>query len=275
MSSVRRLVSATLFGTVMLLSGCATQGPATNLATASLSASVSAALVPMASQEGMMRLARSQARIDFAALANQFEAQYNGAFCGPASAAIVLNTLYSRSPGLPRDHARLRQEDLKFMPAGADPIIPRFTQDSVIEKGPKTRAQVLGEPVTINGRKVQDFGYQLRQFDAMLRANALDTKVVVVDDALSEQAIRADLTSNLARGGDYVIVNYRREAVGQKGGGHFSPLAAYDAASDTFLVLDVNPAAAGWVWMPASTLVKGMRTFDTVENRGYVLVKAP
>jgi hypothetical protein len=109
----------------------------------------------------------------------------------------------------------------------------------------------------------------------MLRANGLITTVVVVDDARSELAIRADLQGNLARGGDYVIVNYRREAVGQQGGGHISPLGAYDAVSDSFLVLDVNPAAAGWVWMPAATLVRGMRTFDTVENRGYVLVHAP
>jgi hypothetical protein len=69
----------------------------------------------------------------------------------------------------------------------------------------------------------------------------------------------------------YVVVNYRREAVGQSGGGHISPLGAYDAASDSFLVLDVNPAAAGWVWMPTATLVRGMRSFDTVENRGYVI----
>jgi len=153
------------------------------------------------------------------------------------------------------------------MAAGADPIVPRVTQDSVIDKGPKTRLQVLGEPITSGGKQVRDFGYQLRQFDAMLRANALVTRVVVVDDALSDQAIRADLVDNLARSGDYVIVNYRREAVGQKGGGHISPLGAYDAGSDSFLVLDVNPAAAGWVWMPTTTLVKGMRTFDTVENR--------
>ena len=72
-----------------------------------------------------------------------------------------------------------------------------------------------------------------------------------------------------------MIVNYRREVVGQKGGGHISPLGAYDAGSDSFLVLDVNPAVAGWVWMPTATLVKGMRTFDTVENRGYVVVRAP
>jgi hypothetical protein len=52
-----------------------------------------------------------------------------------------------------------------------------------------------------------------------------------------------------------------------------SPLGAYDAQSDSFLVLDVNPSTAGWVWMPTSILVKGMRTFDTVENRGYVLIE--
>ena len=40
-------------------------------------------------------------------------------------------------------------------------------------------------------------------------------------------------------------------------------------------VLDVNPASAGWVWMPTATLVKGMRTFDTIENRGYILVETP
>ena len=28
-----------------------------------------------------------------------------------------------------------------------------------------------------------------------------------------------------------------------------APLGAYDVVTDSFLVLDVNPAAAGWVWM--------------------------
>jgi hypothetical protein len=275
MPPVRILVSAALFVTATLLSGCATQGAATGPATTSVETKAPTALVPFASDEGLARLGRSGAKVDFAALANQFEAQYNGAFCGPTSAAIVLNTVKSRSADLTRDHTRLRKEDVQFMPAGADPIVPRFTQDSVIDRGPKTRAQVLGEPITIGNKQVPDFGYQLRQFDAMLRANGLVTTVVVVDDARSELAIRADLQGNLARGGDYVIVNYRREAVGQQGGGHISPLGAYDAASDSFLVLDVNPAAAGWVWMPAATLVRGMRTFDTVENRGYVLVHAP
>jgi len=72
-----------------------------------------------------------------------------------------------------------------------------------------------------------------------------------------------------------VIVAYSRPAVGQAGGGHISPLGAYDQPSDSFLVMDVNPTSAGWVWMPAATLIKAMRTFDTVENRGYVIVLHP
>jgi hypothetical protein len=231
-----------------------------------------APLVEMASGEGLARLSRATAKADFAALANPFEAQINGAFCGPTSAAIVLNAASSRGAALPRDHDRLRPDDLRHLPAGADPIVPRHTPDLVIAKGAKTRAQVLGEPVVIDGKTRRDFGYQLRQFDELLRANGLATRVVVVGDAKPEAEIRADLIANLAKADDYAIVNYRREAVGQKGGGHISPLGAYDAASDSFLVLDVNPAAASWVWMPTATLVKGMRTFDTVENRGYVLV---
>ncbi|HVJ63960.1 MAG TPA: hypothetical protein VM901_01760 [Bdellovibrionota bacterium] len=33
-----------------------------------------------------------------------------------------------------------------------------------------------------------------------------------------------------------------------------------------------NPNKASWVWTPADALIKAMRTFDTVENRGYVLI---
>jgi hypothetical protein len=234
-------------------------------------ATISQELVPFSSDEGLARLARSTAKVDFPSLANQFEAQSNGAFCGPTSAAIVLNAVR----GLPRDRSRLHSEDLQYTPSSYDPTIPRFTQDNVISKGQKTRAQVLGEPVTLNGKQIKDFGYQVRQLDEMLRANGLTTRLVIVDDGKAEQDIRTDLVENLKRRGDFVIVNYQRKAVSQQGGGHISPLGAYDAESDSFLVLDVNPANAGWVWMPTATLVRGMRTFDTVENRGYILIETP
>jgi Phytochelatin synthase len=71
-----------------------------------------------------------------------------------------------------------------------------------------------------------------------------------------------------------VLVDYRREAVGQRGGRHISPLGACDAASDLSLVLDVTPVAAPRVWMPTGVLAKGLRTSDTVENRGCSVVRS-
>ena len=236
-------------------------------------AEASLGLTPFASDEGMARLARSDAKVNFPALANQFEAEYLGAFCGPASAAMVLNAALEDTSAVPHDRSRFRADDLKSVPPGLDPSLPRFTQDSVIEKAQKTRAQVLGEPVTINGKTQRDFGFQLRQLDEMLRANGVATKPVVVDDAVPEAQVRADLIDALRQPGHYVIVAFLRKALGEPGFGHISPLAAYDKMSDSFLMLDVNPTTVGWMWVPAPAMVKAMRTFDTVENRGYVIVE--
>lgn len=263
MSLIARLGLAILLATIHVV-------PA--LARDEVPPAVAQGLVAFASDEGMTRLARSPAKVDFPPLANQFEAQTNFLFCGPTTAAIVLNAVRARSPDLPRDRGRLRAEDLRYI--SGDPVVPRYTQDNVITKGPKTRAQVMGEPITINGKQIRDFGYQVRQLDELFKANALRTRLVIVDDRKSEKEIRTDLVEDLKRPGDYVVINYWRQAVGQQGGGHISPLGAYDPESDSFLVLDVNPASAGWVWMPATTLIKGMRTFDRVENRGYIHVES-
>jgi hypothetical protein len=265
MSVLARVVLVVLLGTIAVPQALAWDDAAPSPAQG---------LVAFTSDEGTARLARANAKVDFPALANQFEAQSNFAFCGPTTAAIVLNTVHSGSRDLPRDHSRLHPEDLRYIPSGFDLTVPRFTQDNVISKGLKTRSQVLGEPVTIDGKQVRDVGYQLRQLDELLRAHDLVTRLVVVDDKKSEEEVRADFVENLKRAGDYIIVNYRRKEVGQGGGAHISPVGAYDAESDSVLVMDVNPASAGWVWMPITTLIKGMRTFDTVENRGYILVQS-
>ena len=230
-------------------------------------------LVPFNSEQGLNLLFNASAKADFAALANQFEAQSNRAFCGPTTAAIILNAVNGRNQSLPRDKSRIQPEDLKNLNPGFDLTLPRFTQESVIPKGQKTRAQVLGEPMLINGKLVRDGGYQLRQFDEMLRSHQLKTKLVVVTDQMDIESIRQDFIQNLQSGGDYLVVNYRREEVGQTGGAHISPVGAYDAGTDSVLILDVNPAAQGWVWMPLGILVKGMKTFDKIENRGYVIIQ--
>jgi len=59
------------------------------------------------------------------------------------------------------------------------------------------------------------------------------------------------------------------EAYGKKFAISTQGKAATQAAR---LILDVNPAKADWVWEKMSDLVAAMRTKDTVENRGYLLV---
>ena len=110
------------------------------------------------------------------------------------------------------------------------------------------------------------------QLGEILRRHGLNVAVRPVADDTPVAAVRNALAANLERTGDFVIINYSRSALGQPPGGHISPLAAYDRLSDSFLLLDVNPTRAGWVWIPTEMLISAMRTFDTVENRGYLLI---
>ena len=89
---------------------------------------------------------------------------------------------------------------------------------------------------------------------------------------LTLSTIRREIAANLASKDDFVLVNCARRALGQKGGGHISPLGAYDESSESFLIMDVNPNRAPWVWVRSDELIAAMRTFDTVENLGYLLV---
>ena len=54
----------------------------------------------------------------------------------------------------------------------------------------------------------------------------------------------------------YVLVNYLRRAIGQERGGHISPLAAYDADTDRFLILDVSRYKYPPVWVGAAELLQ-------------------
>jgi hypothetical protein len=237
------------------------------------------ALVEHGSEEGLARLARSRHKADFAALSNQFEAQSNKMFCGPTSATIVLNALRS-GPGKaatrPLDRSAFAPQLFHNLPEGMEPLYPRYTQKTFFNAETdriKTMEEVLGATGTAHVGDKPDFGFQLRQYRAALAAHGLDAELRIADEAVDDEQIKAELVRNLSQAGDYVIVNYSRKALGQSGGGHISPLAAYDEESDSFLIMDVNPNVAPWVWVKSQDLIAAMRTKDTVENRGYVLIR--
>jgi hypothetical protein len=235
-----------------------------------------APLVPFASEESMERLDRATAKVDFFTLANHFESQQNGAMCGPTTAVIVLNALRVDNDAIekPTDPTLFPAEFAANIPPTYQPLFDRYTQNEFFDEkfeSVKPRAVFFGTPDAQGNR---DGGLQLRQLHQILLANGLASEIHVVDDRAKVDAVRSDLRANLGRARDYVIVNYSRQVLGQAGGGHISPLGAYDEKSDSFLVLDVNANdGKTWAWVTTTDLVAAMRTKDRVENRGYLLVR--
>lgn len=241
-------------------------------------------IVNWSSPEGIQRLEESKYKVDFFKLANHFESQHNKIFCGPASAAIVLNSLRVRNGTiqLPRDTTLLSQADLQYLGSKKwSPFFARYTQNNIFFDSPKSRELVLGEAMVDNRSKVivnnqgkpqKDRGFQLRQLAELFKQHGLNTQIRVVNQTLDTEITKQEMIANLNTSDDYVIVNYKRAVLQQPGGGHISPLGAYHQASDTFLVMDVTPNKADWVWVKADLLLDAMRTFDTLENRGYLLV---
>ncbi len=236
-------------------------------------AGYTADLVEWQSSGSLTRLARAAHKADFFPLSNHFISQDNAIFCGPVSSAIVLNALrLGKRDGLPVDRQSIARHEMAWLSEGADPFYGKYTPNNVLGDDTKSRLEVLGKPIAMGGTPKRDFGLQLHQLAQVLRSHGLQVVVRVVDDGADATVIRGELATNLTTTDDFVLINYARKSLGQQGGGHISPLGAYDRESDSFLIMDVNPNRAPWVWVAADDLIAAMRTFDTVENRGYLLV---
>lgn len=76
--------------------------------------------------------------------------------------------------------------------------------------------------------------------------------------------------------GDYwIIVNFDQGMVmGEKSVGHFSPIGAYDEASDRVLILDTDAEWYEPYWVSVDLLLKSMDTSDSLtgKRRGYLIL---
>lgn len=194
-------------------------------------------LVAATAAEGRRLLADSTAIADYEPLMTSFEAQRRPAYCGVASSVAVLNALR--------------------------PSAPRLTQDSFF-------ADLATE------LRVTFTGMTLRQLGQLLRKHGAEAEIVFAQDT-NLDTFRATARANLRHPGDYVLVNYERASLGQREGGHISPLAAYSATTDRFLILDVASYRYPATWVPAVDLWSAMNTVDTTsgKTRGFVMVRGP
>ncbi len=186
--------------------------------------------------EGQRLLAEAEGAADHAGLVAAFAPQEKLSWCGVASAVTVLGAR----------GASIDQEGL-------------FT--------PEASAVRSWWRVTFGGMPLADLG-------GLLRAHGAEVSVVHAD-APTADGLREAVARNLATGGDWLIVNYDREAVGEAGGGHISPLAAWDADSDRVLLLDTAAHKYPPHWVPLERLYEAMRGVDGESGlpRGWVEVR--
>ncbi len=205
-------------------------------------------LIDFSSDEGQALFIDSDARADYWMLSPHFESQINLAYCGVASMVMVLNSMDVPPPVAP-EYGEFRV----------------FTQENFFDN-PDAEAVISEEVVSQQGMTLDELGGLIESYGTQVEVfHAEDTTL----DEFRERAI-----ANLNEPGDYILVNYLRREIGQESGGHISPLAAYDAESDRFLILDVSRYKYPPIWVTASDLWSAMNTIDSTSNltRGFVLI---
>ena len=102
----------------------------------------------------------------------------------------------------------------------------------------------------------------------------LGTVVVAEAQLNSLHPVAGDfvLRANISQPGDRLVANYLRPTLGQAGGGHIAPLAAFHAPSDRVLILDVARYRYPSVWVPVADLWAAIRTLDSTSGRSRGLV---
>ncbi|WP_245576899.1 phytochelatin synthase family protein [Kaistia adipata] len=205
-------------------------------------------LIGSATNEGEALLVGAEAREAYFPLADQFVTQKTQSYCGIASMVMVLNAAGVPAPAVP-DYEPFHT----------------FTQDNLLNE--RTDAIVPRETILKQGMT-------LDQLAGVLATRPLAVTVKHAGDT-SLDAFREAARDYLAKSGHFVVVNYLRKAMRQEVGGHISPLAAYDADSDRFLILDVARYKYPPVWVTAADLFAAMNTPDDANggrSRGFVLV---
>ena len=174
-------------------------------------------------------------------LAEQFHTQSDPAFCGLGSLVVALNSLAIDPERLWKGPWRWFAEDL------LDCCVP------------------LAD--------VRERGLDIDELACLARCNGAEVEVPRGDTSTLAEW-RAALA--IAASGEAVILaSYDRAAMGQSGGGHFSPIGGYHATRDLALILDVARFKYPPHWVSAERLWRAMQPMDptTGRPRGWLVMR--
>lgn len=204
-------------------------------------------LVALTQPAGQQRLMSATYKASYWPLAQYFETQRNQAYCSVATSVMALNALGVRRP-----------ESSQY------PDFPYFSQQDFFR---------TVDPQVANAARVSQEGMTLDQLGAALNAFPVTVRKVHATDLTLAQ-FRDLIRDTTARGDRFALVNFLRGDIGEEGGGHWSPLAAFDTSSDSVLLLDVARYKYPAVWVPVAQLYAGAQAVDSVSglSRGIVVI---
>ena len=205
-------------------------------------------VIPFDADAAQGIFAEAKAKAGFWKLMTYYESQVDQTYCGVASAAIVLNSLGVDAPPSPAIYPYRKFDQTNF-----------FSETVLAIKPPKL-VHLSGLTLDELGKMIESYGVKVDVHHAAPPLD-LDGFRAIASAALSDPKAR-------------VIVNFHRSYLGQEGAGHHSPLAAYDATSDRFLLLDVARYRLPPVWASATDLWAAMNTEDgdAKANRGFLVI---
>ena len=192
------------------------------------------------SAAGKTLRARIPSDADYWQLAPTFAVQMTQSYCSVASAITVLNAMPVRKPVDPAyaPYAYFTQRNF-------------FTADVMKVISPQT---------------VLAIGMTREQMAETLTRHSVSA-TSIAGDTLDDDALRTLLKKALGDDGQFVLANYLRANLGQAGAGHWSVLAAYDAQSDSVLILDVAKYKYVPAWVAISTLRQAIAPIDTTSHK--------
>jgi hypothetical protein len=224
-------------------------------------------LVSLLDPKGQTLLAQCDRCANYPAIAASLTTQITQAFCGVASSVTVLNASPVHKPL-------------------TDPYRPYryFTQCNIFNAKAKQRldlATVSDEGLTLAQAtwllNAQE-GVRATCFHAGRSGGGIgDNSVPGCKVAGAAAEFRQMAERALDQPQHYLLVNFSRATLSDDntGGGHFSPLAAYNGTADNLLLMDVARYKYPPFWVDTDLLWAAMATTDTSSgrHRGFIVAE--
>lgn len=214
-------------------------------------------LISFASETGrqIFREALAEGNMEgYFAIAEQYHTQAEPAFCGLGSLVVALNAM-AIDPG------RLWQGPW------------RWFDETMLD-------------CCVPFERIRERGITMHEFSCLARCNGATAELhnataepapPAFDAAL--QAFRNQVAHSMSHADSgIVVVSYSRQALGQTGDGHFSPIGGYNAQRDQMLIMDVARFKYSPHWVNTVDLFRAMTAIDatTQRPRGWILLdRAP